>query len=166
MTGGPSAGGVDRQFLWACRLRQVARNSVCDRGAESGSEATGVHCFRSQARPGRRTDEVEYRPGSDYKWALSPDGTRIAVVNRSEGRIHILPLDGKPAWDLTVKGWNSLDHLAWAANGSGFFVSSLVQHGSVLLHVDLRGNSQVLSNQPGRDSDVGRSISRRSPFGD
>jgi serine/threonine protein kinase len=88
-------------------------------------------------------------PGNDYKWALSPDGRRIAVVNQSEGRIHIFPLDGKPAQELTVKGWNSLDRLAWAAKGDGFFVSSLVQQGSLLLHVDLHGNSQILWRQQG-----------------
>ena len=88
-------------------------------------------------------------PKSEYKWAISPDGTRLAIVNRSEGRIQIASLDGKPDEDIVLKEWTSLAEVAWAPHGSGFFVSSLVRDGAVLLHVDMHGKSQVVWKQQG-----------------
>jgi hypothetical protein len=93
---------------------------------------------------GRELARFDTDPNGYYIWTLSPDGTRIALLNKAEGPIHILSLDGKAPREVKVKGSTRLDSLAWAANGTGFFVSSLVQQGSVLLHVDLRGSSQAL----------------------
>jgi serine/threonine protein kinase len=98
---------------------------------------------------GRELTRLEIDPSADYQWAISPDGTRIAVSSNREGRINILPLGGLRPVRLTVKGWSSLDHIAWAANGSGLFVSTLTQDGSVLLYVDLRGDAHVLWKQEG-----------------
>jgi serine/threonine protein kinase/DNA-binding winged helix-turn-helix (wHTH) protein len=100
---------------------------------------------------GRGTEltRLSIDPSSDYKWALSPDGTLIAVVNRSDGRIHLLFLDGRTPRELTVKGWNSLASVAWTADGNGLFVSSLEPEGSVLMYVDLHGKSRVLWKEPG-----------------
>ena len=51
--------------------------------------------------------------------------------------------------DFRVKGWNSLDSLAWTADGKALFVSNQTEDASVLLHVNLQGNSQVLWKQEG-----------------
>jgi len=88
-------------------------------------------------------------PQGNYDWALSPDGTRIAVLNMLEARIHILFLSRKVTEEFAVKEWKSLDSLAWTADGKALFVSSHTQRGSAVLHVDLRGNSQVLWKQEG-----------------
>ncbi len=88
-------------------------------------------------------------PKTEYKWSLSPDGSRIAIVNRSEGRVHVVWLSGKPAEDIVLKEWTSLAEVKWAPRSDGLFISSLVQDGAVLLHVDLQGNSQVLWKQQG-----------------
>jgi serine/threonine protein kinase/dipeptidyl aminopeptidase/acylaminoacyl peptidase len=93
---------------------------------------------------GRELTRFDLEPNGNYVWALSPDGTRIALLNKVEGPIHILSLVGKRQREVKVTGSPSLDSLAWAADGTGFFVSSPVQQGSVLLHVDLRGYSQIL----------------------
>jgi eukaryotic-like serine/threonine-protein kinase len=104
---------------------------------------------------GRELVRSDMDPKGDYVWALSPDGTRIALlflhdlVNAGEGPVHILWFDGKPSMEVKVKGWKSLDSVAWTANGKGLYTSGHTQRGSVLLHVDLRGNSQVLWTQDG-----------------
>ncbi len=85
----------------------------------------------------------------DYVWALSPDGTRVALVNLLEGPIHILFLNGRPEQKVNLKGWDSLDSVNWTANGKSLYVSSHTLRGSVLMHVDLRGKSQVLWTQDG-----------------
>jgi hypothetical protein len=51
--------------------------------------------------------------------------------------------------EFAVRGWKSLDSLAWTADGKALFVSNHTQDGSVLLHVSLQGNSQVLWKQEG-----------------
>jgi Tol biopolymer transport system component len=78
---------------------------------------------------------------------LSPDGTSIAVIKRSEGRIHILSVNGQAPRAITVKGWNNLENVDWAPDGKGLFVSSPTQRGHALIHVDLQGNAQVLWEQ-------------------
>ncbi len=84
-----------------------------------------------------------------YVWDLSPDGTRIAILKYSEGRIHILSLSGEARQEISVKDWNSLQSVNWAADGKGFFVSSATKTGSALLYVDLRGNAHILWEQKG-----------------
>ncbi len=84
-----------------------------------------------------------------YAWDLSPDGTRIAILKYSDGRIHVLPLSSKAPQEVVVKGWNSLQSVNWAADGNGFFVSSATKVGSALLRVDLQGNAHVLWEQKG-----------------
>jgi hypothetical protein len=98
---------------------------------------------------GHELTRLDVDPKGTYVWALSPDGTQIAALNSVGGAIHILSLRGKVPQQVKVKGWNRLDSVAWAADGMGLFVSTHVQLGSVLLHVDLRGNSQVLWKEEG-----------------
>jgi Tol biopolymer transport system component len=85
----------------------------------------------------------------NYVWDLSPDGTRIAILKYSQGRIHVLPTNGQPPQEIAVKGWKSLQSVNWAADGKGFFVLSATKTGSALLHVDLGGNAHILWDQKG-----------------
>jgi serine/threonine protein kinase len=98
---------------------------------------------------GQELTRFDINPNGYYVWSLSPDGARIAVLNKQAGPIYVLSLVGKTPREVRVKGWPSLDSVTWAANGAGFFVSSPVQQGSVLLHADMRGNSQVLWKKEG-----------------
>jgi WD40 repeat protein len=98
---------------------------------------------------GHELARFDINPKGNYFWALSPDGNRIALMNTAEGPIRILSLRGMAPLHVSVKGWNTLDSVAWAADGTGLFVSSRVQQGSVLLHVDLRGNAQILWKEEG-----------------
>ena len=84
-----------------------------------------------------------------YVWDLSPDGTQIAILRYSEGRIHILQLGSESSHEVVAKGWNSFLSLNWAADGRGFFVSSLTPGGSALLHVDLKGKAHVFWEEKG-----------------
>ncbi len=84
-----------------------------------------------------------------FHWDLSPDGTRICIIKNAQAPIEILSLHGDPAQTINVKDWNNLETLNWAADGQGFFISNGVHGGGVLLHVDLRGNANVLRTTPG-----------------
>jgi hypothetical protein len=98
---------------------------------------------------GRELIRLHIGKNTDYSWDLSPDGTRIAILKLSEGRIHILSLSGQVMQEVAVKGWSLGQALDWAPDGRGLFVSSLTQSGSALLHVDLQGNHNVLWEQNG-----------------
>jgi len=93
--------------------------------------------------------DTKLTPDSTYSWDLSPDGTRIAVLRRSEMTIHILSLSRQKSREIVGKGWRDLQAVDWAADGTGLFVSSVTEKGSVLLHMDLKGNGQLLWSSNG-----------------
>jgi DNA-binding winged helix-turn-helix (wHTH) protein/Tol biopolymer transport system component len=82
-------------------------------------------------------------PAKTYGWDLSPDGTRIAVLEKGGSEIHILSLRTHEDRTIVVRGWSGLQALDWASDGKGLFTSSRTS-GTVLLHTDLRGNADVL----------------------
>jgi serine/threonine protein kinase/Tol biopolymer transport system component len=106
----------------------------------------------------RELTKFDFDPAEDatYIWALSPEGTRVAVLRYSEGRIHVLSWGGQASQEILVKGWTSLQSVDWAADGNGLFVSSLKAESSALLHVDLQGNAHLLWEQKGSTSPAGR----------
>ena len=69
--------------------------------------------------------------GKFYGWDLSPDGTRIAVLERGGSEIHILSLRRHEDRKFIVKGWGGLEALDWTSDGKGLFTSSRAS-GSVL----------------------------------
>ena len=92
---------------------------------------------------GHELARVEVEPEVNYTWALSPDGSRIAMLKRSTGEIHVLSIKTHEDHKITVQHWNNLLSLDWTADGKGLFTSSM-RPGGVLLHVDLQGHADVL----------------------
>jgi eukaryotic-like serine/threonine-protein kinase len=88
-------------------------------------------------------------PDAEYVWDLSPDGTRIAILKRSEAAISVLSLSGQPLQEVVVKGWPSLQSVDWLADGTGLFVSSVREGGATLLRLDLGGNAHLLWESKG-----------------
>ena len=75
---------------------------------------------------------------------ISPDGTRLAIARSSDGPIEIHSLRGQPTRIIPAKGLDKLSTLRWAADGRGLFVARQLSSGDELVHVDLRGRSQIL----------------------
>jgi dipeptidyl aminopeptidase/acylaminoacyl peptidase len=82
---------------------------------------------------------------------LSPDGNSIAFISLSTlaGQIRVISLLDGSERDVEVRGWNSLNHIDWAADGKGWYVSSETALATTLLYVDLGGNSTILLREPG-----------------
>jgi DNA-binding winged helix-turn-helix (wHTH) protein/Tol biopolymer transport system component len=85
-----------------------------------------------------------------YDWALSPDGTRIALLAVGEKTIHVLSLNGQPEQLIDAKEWSNLEGLSWDVDGKGLISSSSTQRSKVLLYIDLHGHARVLWQQGGR----------------
>ena len=100
--------------------------------------------FDSVKGRGRELTKFNTDAAVDYWWDLSPDGTRIAIVKNRERQVHILSLNGRAPQDITVKEWDTLTTVAWAADGRSLFVSSFKDGGPVILSVDLQGNARLL----------------------
>ena len=98
---------------------------------------------------GKELTRLDIDPNRAYKWDLSPEGDCIAVLKRSEDRVHILSLAGQPERLITVKGRRSLETVDWAVNGKDLFISEAKDNNSVLLYVDLQGNAEMMWEQAG-----------------
>ena len=88
--------------------------------------------------------EPHLRENSWPLCVISPDGTRLATGRGPEGPIQILSLRGRPAQVIPVAGLRDIRLLGWVGNGHGLFVINGIKDGTVLQHVDLQGNAQVL----------------------
>jgi len=88
-----------------------------------------------------------------FNWALSPDGSVLALAKADEPEIHIrlLSLTGGVDQEIAVKGWPSIGSMEWSPDGKGLYCGSLTSKSGTLLYVDLKGFAQVVS----RSSEVG-----------
>jgi sugar lactone lactonase YvrE len=83
-------------------------------------------------------------PAGRYSWALSPDGTRIALLNPPEGRVYILHLDGRVSEQITVDNLKLGDALHWSADGKGLFIDSATLQGTALSYLDMHGKTHQI----------------------
>ncbi len=149
----PINGGTSQEVLTAhldglprCSRSPGTLCAIAERSADR--KQLVFSSFDAKGR-GREVAKFDTEVTTDYRWDLSPDGTRLAVVKSREAQVHILSLTGRPRQDLTVKGWSILTTAAWASDGKSLFVSSFGDKGPVILHVDLQGNARLLWEQPG-----------------
>jgi len=149
----PITGGTPKVVLTTSndgvRSLRCARSpaSLCTIGEQTADRKRLIFtAFDPIEGRGRTLAQFDTKPTTDarYAWDLSPDGTRIAIVERSKATIHLLSLGGHAPAEVVVKGWSSLQTLDWTADGKGVFVSSTTRNGSAVLRVDLEGNAHLL----------------------
>jgi Tol biopolymer transport system component len=85
------------------------------------------------------------------RWDLSPDGSKIAIVDEGEqkGEIRILSLADRRISVLPVRNrkWLHLQHISWAADGQNLFALEFGSSVSLLL-IDAIGTRKVLYEIP------------------
>jgi Tol biopolymer transport system component len=85
-------------------------------------------------------------------WDLSPDGSRLAIVDQGQdkGEIRILNLADRRFTVLSVRNWKShaLQCIGWAADGKSLFALARSEFSFALLSVDANGNPRVLQEIP------------------
>ena len=148
----PTAGGPPSEILTA-RVDGVrcARNLCAI--LEPGKDAKETIFTAVDPLKGRSRELVRFKDVREqvwYDWALSPDGTCIALLAIGEKTIHLLSLNGQPEQVINAKDWGSLEGLSWDVDGKGLISSSSTQRTKVLLYIDLHGHARALWQQSGR----------------
>ena len=99
---------------------------------------------------GRQLGKIEVTEPARYiEWAVSPDGTRAAVVDQDkyQGGIEVLTLADGTWREISTEMTDTFQSIAWAADGKSFFVTSWTPDSFNLLHVTNVGKVQpLLSN--------------------
>jgi serine/threonine protein kinase len=152
----PLAGGPSQLVLTArSGLDNVARcarspASLCVIAEESpGHKQIVFTAFDPMKGRGKELTRYDTDPAAQYSWALSPEGARIAVLNPTEGRIHILHLDGSAPEEIAVNNLHLGDALDWAADGKGLFIDNTTPQGMALTYSDLHGKTHQIWEQRG-----------------
>ena len=136
--------GVQRQ---ACAWPPA---TLCVFSEESPDRKELVFWAFDPIKEKRELTKVSFQqPVLQYDWALSPNGSLLALTefNQHEGQIKIIPATGRDAYEVKVKDWPGLFHVWWSADNKNLIVSSFSASGSILLKVDLEGHAIVLRKQ-------------------
>ncbi len=89
---------------------------------------------------------VEKEPHAGFAWALSPDGSILAMAKGDEPEIHIrlLSLTGGLDREIAVKNWPNIASMEWSPDGKGLYCGSVTSQSGTLLYVDPKGAAQVV----------------------
>jgi serine/threonine protein kinase/Tol biopolymer transport system component len=149
------AGGVSREFATGMLVEGGVRCAVfpgrmCVIAERSGGGREVVFSsIDTDSRRGPELARVNADPDTDYRWALSPDGRRVAFFGATDPKIHILSTTGVLLQDLEVPDRKSLGYVSWTSDGKQLLVPNVAGGVATLLSVDLHGNTRVLWRQAG-----------------
>jgi len=150
LAGGPTESVMEEQGLYVFRCTRPPFNR-CIAGVLRPKELV---IYSLDPIKGKGPELVRIPVNADVEQPnldLSPDGKSIAFIslNMFAGKIRVISLLDGSQRDVDVKGWNSLNHINWAADGKGWYVSSELALASTLLYVDLSGHATILLREPG-----------------
>jgi eukaryotic-like serine/threonine-protein kinase len=110
--------------------------------------------FDPVAGKGKEMMRIPTKPDLYFHWALSPDGSEVAVLQEKTdaGQIQFIPVRGGKtrSFEVGLKGHFLLTSLGWAGDSKSLFVGTEENNGSSLLHIDPKGNAQLIWHQTHR----------------
>jgi eukaryotic-like serine/threonine-protein kinase len=114
------------------------------------SEAIGKQEVFSAIDPVRgRLEEVAKTDNQSTYWSLSPDGSRIALVDYLSDSVHVLDFKNKQIQVIhPTPPRRELQAPAWSADGKRLFLSSLLNGKGTLLEMDAGGQTHLLLENP------------------
>ncbi len=127
----PITGGASREILTGTFVDGGARCAVLPATLcaiaelSAGGRQLVFTSIDVIAGRGRELARMNIGGKGEYRWALSPDGTRIAFLDVWRPRIAVLSLTGMPPIDVEVKGHSTLGYVSWTADGNRLLVPSV-----------------------------------------
>ena len=144
----PITGGAPERILDVVRAgppscaRSPATTCVIVEQSADGRQMIVTQFGVLQGRGGELA-RVDLNRGIDFMEnplaAISPEGTRLALVRSPDGPIEIRSLRGQPTFTVPAEGLDKLWNLAWDGDGKGLLVTRHIEGGTELLRVDLEG---------------------------
>jgi hypothetical protein len=150
LTGGPPQAIASGAFVDGgarCTESPVWLCAVAERSADSRQlvfTAIGATGARE-----RELTRIDVDPAADHRWALSPDGSRIAVLDARGTRVRIVSLAGLSSHEIDLAGNHRLGYVSFTSDSTGIIVPTVNPTGASLLSVDFQGNTTVLWQQFG-----------------
>ncbi len=117
---------------------------------EKGKNEYVFFAFDAERGPSSVLARIADRPPF-VGWDLSPDGSRVAVVNHFDNIIRIVSLRDGSQKGIQANGWAGFEFISWAADGKAVFVNGGFSKGGsypALLRVELDGSVHVLRQKP------------------
>jgi eukaryotic-like serine/threonine-protein kinase len=133
----------DTGFFFHC-ARKAGSACVLSRMDKDQLVFYGLDPLKGQGKELGRTKVGE--PGPWMSWALSPDGTSVAVTGCDElgDRVRFIDLQTGKQRELPIPSF-VLGGLAWSPDGQGVFGAAQKGYGDFnLVHLDLSGKSQIM----------------------
>jgi hypothetical protein len=96
---------------------------------------------------GDQLGKIEVSSDGFISWNVSPDGSRLALVDSHKyyARIEVLTVRDRVWHEVSGEpGWGDYQSIAWAADGNGFFVTSWLPDSFNLLYITLAGKVKPL----------------------
>ena len=124
-------------------------STLCMIADRRSAQALTFSTFDPLKGRGSEITKISVNPESECFWDLSPDGTRLAVLEGLSGKVHIISVSGGAAREIKTKGMETTNFLDWSADGKAVFVSRPTRRGFELVRLDLSGNRQVVWEERG-----------------
>jgi hypothetical protein len=97
---------------------------------------------------GRELARISAGP-EPHPWALSQDGTAIAVHADRSNHFDLISIKTGRRKSLELQGWSALGPVSWSAHGDGLFVSALSGPDALIVYIGLNGKARVIWRQTG-----------------
>jgi eukaryotic-like serine/threonine-protein kinase len=142
----PGGDRLSHAWNYKCPLKP---GSGCIVGEKNGNDLA-FYSLDPVRGKGGQLGRIEVDPYMFVGWNVSPDGSRLAVVQPGEskykGRIELLTIRDHAWHEVPVEaGWGDLQSIAWAPDANGFFAASWQLPASFnLLHVTPNGEVKPL----------------------
>lgn len=146
----PLAGGPPHEVARANWINnhQCARApaAVCVYSVAGDKQVT-FYTFDPFKGTGVKVFELKDELSQLYNWALSPDGSMLALARgkfgeEERGQIRIFFLNGAPEKQINLNGSVNLASVDWAADSKSLWAPTTDEKENELLRIDLHGNAR------------------------
>ena len=97
----------------------------------------------------RELRRIDAGANADYRWALSPDGREIALVDTATPIVRFITLADGSSRSVTVSGTTRLGYISWLADGSGVLVPAYQSAATGLVVLNRDGSARAVWEQAG-----------------